>query len=300
MSRVSSQGQPFRMLSSSSPHAASWDDGRVETTTFAATDDFAHTALVGVTSPDQTIAVQGDPHAVLALASVSKPLTAWGVLIAVERGLVDLDEAAGPEGSTLLNLLDHTSGLPFEGDQPQAAPGARRIYSNSGFDALAAHVSDAVGAEFSEWLTREVIVPLGMAETEVTGRPSAGYRASIADLLAFGREVLRPALVPAALRDLALTVSRSDLRGVVPGYGSFDDNQWGLGFELKGTKSPHWLGDAFPPETAGHFGGQGSFFFVDRSRDLAAAFLSGVAFGDEHKRIWPSLTEEIVARYGDS
>jgi len=275
-----------------------WDGRNVETTTFAATDGFPHTALVGVTDPGETIAVQGDPHTPLALASVSKPLTAWGVLIAVERELIDLDEPAGPEGSTVLNLLDHTSGLPFEGEQPQASPGARRIYSNAGFDALGAHVARAAGMEFSEWMTREVTRPLGMTGIDVSGRPSAGYRASIADLMLFGREVLRPALIPAALRDLALSVSRSGLRGVVPGYGAFDDNQWGLGFELKGAKSPHWLSDSFPPETAGHFGGQGSFLFIDRTRDLAAAFLSGVPFGDEHKRIWPALTDEIVARYG--
>ncbi|WP_404436199.1 beta-lactamase family protein [Microbacterium aerolatum] len=269
----------------------------METTTFAATEGFPRTALVGVTGPEQTLAVQGDPHAALALASVSKPISAWGVLVAVERGLVDLDEPAGPEGSTLLNLLDHTSGLPFEGEQPQAAPGTRRIYSNAGFDALGAHVSEAVGAPFAEWMAHEVTGPLGMRDIDVTGRPSAGYRASIDDLMRFGREVLRPALIPVELRDLALMVSRQGLRGVVPGYGSFDDNQWGLGFELKGTKSPHWLSDTMPPETAGHFGGQGSFLFIDRSRDLAAAFLSGVAFGEEHKRIWPPLTQEIVARY---
>ncbi|WP_300267396.1 serine hydrolase [Microbacterium sp.] len=272
----------------------------METTTFAATDGFPHTALVGVTDPEHTIAVQGDVHTALALASVSKPLSAWGVLVAVERALIDLDEPAGPDGSTVLNLLDHTSGLPFEGEQPQAAPGARRIYSNTGFDALGAHVAQAAGMTFSDWMLREVAQPLGMTEINVTGRPSAGYTASIADLLIFGREVLRPTLIPAALRDLALAVSQPGLRGVVPGYGSFDDNQWGLGFERKGTKSPHWLSDAFPPDTAGHFGGQGSFFFVDRSRDIAAAFLSGVAFGDEHKRIWPPLTDEIVARYGAS
>ncbi len=255
---------------------------------------------MGVTGSEQTLAVQGDARAALALASVSKPISAWGALIAVERGLVDLDEPAGPEGSTLLNLLDHTSGLPFEGEQTQAAAGTRRIYSNAGFDALGAHVAEAVGEPFADWMTREVTGPLGMRDIDVSGRPSAGYRASIDDLMKFGREVLRPTLVPVELRDLALMVSRRGLRGVVPGYGSFDDNQWGLGFELKGAKSPHWLGDAMPPETAGHFGGQGSFLFIDRSRDLAAAFLSGVAFGDEHKRIWPSLTEEIVARYGRS
>jgi CubicO group peptidase (beta-lactamase class C family) len=271
----------------------------VETTTFAATDGFPHPALVGVTGPERTLAVQGDPQAVLPLASVTKPLTAWGALVAVDRGLVDLDEPAGPAGATVLNLLDHTSGLPMEGEEPLRPVGERRIYSNAGFDALAAHIGDAAGMDFADWMLREVVLPLGMERTDVTGRPSAGALAPIEDLLAFGREVLRPTLIPVALRDLALTVSHPGLRGIVPGYGSYADNQWGLGFELKGVKSPHWLADTFPPETAGHFGALGSFLFIDRSRDIAAAFLSGVPFAEEHKRIWPALTEEIADRYGD-
>ncbi|GAA4488592.1 serine hydrolase domain-containing protein [Microbacterium panaciterrae] len=270
----------------------------METTTFAATDGFPHTALVGVTGPEETLAVQGDPRAVLPLASVTKPLTAWGVLVAIDHALIDLDDPAGPAGATVLDLLDHTSGLPMEGSEPQKAPGERRIYSNVGFDVLAAHVADAVGMDFADWMRREVTLPLGMAQTDVTGRPSAGARSSIEDLLTFGREVLRPTLIPAALRDLALAVSHPGLHGIVPGYGAYADNQWGLGFELKGAKTPHWLSDTLSPETAGHFGALGSLLFIDRSHDIAAAFLSGVPFGEEHKRIWPPLTEEIVARYG--
>ncbi len=159
----------------------------METTTFAATDGFPHPALVGVTGPDETLAVQGDPRAVLPLASVTKPLTAWGVLVAVERGLVDLDEPAGPEGATVLDLLDRApSGMPMEGAEPLRPVGERRIYSNAGFDELAAHVADAVGMEFADWMLREVVLPLGMTQTDVTGRPSAGARASIEDLLIFG------------------------------------------------------------------------------------------------------------------
>ena len=265
--------------------------------TFAATDSFPHPALVGVTGPDVTLAVQGDAQAVMPLASVTKLLTVWGAFIAVERELIDLDEPAGPEGATVLNLLDHTSGLPMEGDRPLAQPGKRRIYSNAGIEALAAHIADAAGMPFADWMLREVTRPLGMERTDVTGRASADARSCIEDLLIFGREVLRPTLIPPALRDLALTVSHPGLRGVVPGYGSFEDCQWGLGFELKGVKSPHWLADSFPPGTAGHFGALGSFLFIDRSRDLAAAFLSGVPFDDEHKRLWPALTEEIATRY---
>ena len=157
----------------SGPPDPSCHDGSVDTTTFRATDGFPHTALVGVTGPERTLAVQGDPRAVLPLASVTKPLTAWGALVAVDRGLVDLDEPAGPAGATVRNLLDHTSGLPMEGEGPLKAPGERRIYSNAGFDALAAHIADAVGMEFADWMLREVTLPLGMDRTDVTGRPSA-------------------------------------------------------------------------------------------------------------------------------
>lgn len=269
-----------------------------ETTTFAATAGFPHTALVGVTDPDGTLAVQGDPDQQLELASVSKPMTAWGALIAVERGLIGLDDPAGPPGATVHHLLDHTSGLPFEGNEPERAPGERRIYSNSGFDLLGAVVAQAVGMEFSDWMQQEVTGPLEMTETTVAGRPSAGYRSTINDMLRFGREVLWPRLLSPELGERALSLSRGGLRGLVPGYGAFDDNHWGLGFELKGMKTPHWLGDGFPPETAGHFGGAGSFLFIDRSRDIAGAFLSGVSFNSDHKAMWPGLTDEIAARYG--
>lgn len=269
-------------------------------TTFAATAGFPHPALVGVTDPEGVLAVQGDADKVLQLASVSKPLTAWGVMVAIDRGLVSLTDAAGPAGSTVHNLLDHTSGLPFDGTEPLgAAPGNRRIYSNTGFEVLGEHVAQAVGMSFSDWMRQEITGPLGMTSTQVDGHPGAAYRSTINDLLIFGREVLWPRLISPALAEDALTVSRPGLRGLVPGYGTYDDCQWGLGFELKAQKVPHWLGDAFPPETAGHFGAAGSFLFIDRSRDIAGAFLSGTLFNAEHKRMWPGLTNEIAERYGE-
>lgn len=270
----------------------------VETTTFAALADFPHPALVGVTGPDETLAVQGDSHEVMALASVTKPLSAWSALIAVDRGLVSLDDPAGPEGSTLRRLFDHTSGLGMEAADRPRTPGERRIYSNAGIEALAEHVADAVGMDFAVWTRQQLLAPLGMTSTEFDGRPSADARASITDLLAFAREVLRPNLISEELSDEALAVSHGGLRGIVPGYGPYADCVWGLGFELKGAKEPHWMGSSLPSDAAGHFGARGSFLFIDRSRDLAAAFLSGVVFDEHHKRVWPGLTDEIVARYG--
>ena len=79
------------------------------------------------------------------IASVTKPLFAYACLVAVEEGVLGLDVPAGPPGSTVRHLLAHASGLPFEGDTPLADPGVRRIYSNTGFDVLAATLESAAG-----------------------------------------------------------------------------------------------------------------------------------------------------------
>ncbi|MGO1354554.1 MAG: serine hydrolase, partial [Brachybacterium tyrofermentans] len=70
--------------------------------------DFEH--ALGVSDAQRTVHTQGDPERVWELASLSKPLTALGALIAVDRGLVDLEDPAGPEGATVRHLLAHTAG----------------------------------------------------------------------------------------------------------------------------------------------------------------------------------------------
>lgn len=57
------------------------------------------------------------------LASVTKPLTAYAALVAVEEGVFDLDDPAGPDGATVRHLLSHTSGLAFDEPRAMAAPG---------------------------------------------------------------------------------------------------------------------------------------------------------------------------------
>src|SRR4051812_16788303 len=92
-------------------------------------------AAVGVTGAADASA--GDTSRRFPWASVTKPATAVAVLVAAEEGIVDLDEAAGPPGSTLRHLLAHASGLPFDRGAPIARPGRRRIYSNYGFEVAA-------------------------------------------------------------------------------------------------------------------------------------------------------------------
>jgi len=92
-------------------------------------------------------------------ASVTKLLAATATLIAVERGMLALDEAAGPPDSTVRHLLAHTSGLAFDGDAILAKPGSRRIYSNPGFDVLGALIALFYGLLVSGLLERRFFAP---------------------------------------------------------------------------------------------------------------------------------------------
>ena len=89
-------------------------------------DGWPATAAAGVVTRERTWA-HGPRRQEFRWASVTKLLTAMTTLVAAEEGIVDLDEPAGPEGSTVRHLLAHASGLPFEGERPIARPGQRQI-----------------------------------------------------------------------------------------------------------------------------------------------------------------------------
>ncbi|MCB0994415.1 MAG: serine hydrolase, partial [Acidimicrobiales bacterium] len=91
-------------------------------------------AAVGVTDATSELALVGDAHWQTRIASVSKLLITWAMLVAVEEGTVTLEEPAGPAGSTLRHLLAHASGLGFNDGDPAGSVGARRVYSNAGIE----------------------------------------------------------------------------------------------------------------------------------------------------------------------
>lgn len=257
---------------------------------------FSH--ALGVTDPERTLGVLGDERRTFPLASVSKPITALGALIAADRGYLDLDEPAGPEGSTVRHLLAHAAGYAFDSRQELARPGARRMYSNAGFEVLGEQIELATGYGVGEWLETAVCTPLGLADLEVSGSPAAGFRGSVRDLLAIGRELLRPTLVSPQLLAEATRVQFPGLAGLLPGYGRQDPNDWGLGLEIRGTKSPHWTGTLSSPRTFGHFGQSGSFLWVDPEARRAAAFLGEQPFGPMHTAAWPGLTDALLRDSG--
>jgi CubicO group peptidase (beta-lactamase class C family) len=259
------------------------------------------TAAAAVVRPTGVLASHGDTGRAFALASVTKPLVARAVQIAIEEGVIDLDTAAGPPGSTVRHLLAHASGLAMHSEQALAKPGTRRVYSNYGFAVLAQTVQQAADIEFGRYLAEAVLQPLGMAATRLDGGAwAAGFGATstVGDLAAFAGDLLAPATVSAQMHAEATTVQFPGLDGVLPGYGVQRPNDWGLGFEIKNAKSPHWTGASNSPGSYGHFGQSGTFIWADPQAQLALVVLTDRDFGQWALPVWPALSDTVISEYG--
>jgi CubicO group peptidase (beta-lactamase class C family) len=257
----------------------------------------AEHVAVGLVSADGLVAAHGDTTREFRWASVTKPVTALACLVAAEEGAIDLDEGVGPPGATFRHLLAHASGLPLEGASPIARPGERRIYSDHGFDVLGAELAAHAEMPFGEYLAAAVLQPLGLA-ARYQGRPGSGVHGSLDDLLALGRELLGPTLVAAETLDEATSVQFPGLIGVLPGFGRQEPNDWGLGFELRDGKSPHWTGARNSARTFGHFGRSGTFLWVDPEAQVALGCLTDFEFGDWAAMAWPALSDAVLAELG--
>jgi CubicO group peptidase (beta-lactamase class C family) len=229
----------------------------------------------------------------LAWASVTKLLTALAVLVAVEEGTVGLDDLAGPPGATVRHLLAHAAGLGPDG-AVLAPPATRRIYSNAGYEVLAGVVAEAAGLPFTTYLDEAVLKPLDLPDTTLEGSPAAGAAGPAADLLRLGRELLAPTVVAPATLAEATAVAFPGLVGVLPGFGRMEPNDWGLGFELRDAKQPHWTGARNSPRTFGHFGRSGTFLWIDPEQGLALGVLTDEPFGDWAAAAWPALSDAVL------
>lgn len=143
-----------------------------------------------------------------AIGSVSKVLTAAGLMRLVEQGVVDLDRPVNdylgdtPLRSvvgdaneiTVRHVATHTAGLtlywhmvndkdplgvPSRTDQirqygvAQSLPGAQHLYSNLGYGVLARVIEVQSGMQFDEFMQREIFKPLGMKRTTMGPDPAS-------------------------------------------------------------------------------------------------------------------------------
>ncbi|MDI3408249.1 serine hydrolase domain-containing protein [Streptomyces cavernicola] len=262
------------------------------------------TAAAALVRADGTVVGSHGPSAHrFPLASVTKPLAAYAALVAYEEGAIELDEPAGPEGSTVRHLLAHTSGLAFDEHKVMAPAGTRRLYSNAGFEVLGDHIAKAADMPFAEYARQAVLEPLGMTATTLEGSPAKDGVSTVDDLVRFAAEVQAPRLLDARTVVEAMSVVHPALSGILPGYGHQKPNDWGLGFEIRDSKSPHWTGSSSSPRTFGHFGQSGTFLWIDpdagwaggNNTGAACVALTDRAFGQWAIDAWPPFTDAVLA-----
>ena len=148
------------------------------------------------------------PDALFYLASVTKPVIYTGAMLLVERGLLNLSDrvtryvpeftGGGKEGTQLLHLFTHTSGLPDEPPNNAALrnqraplkkfvedaikaellfePGTRFSYSSSGTMLTAEIVQRLSGRSIREFVHREIVEPLGLKSTGLGAQGFAADR----------------------------------------------------------------------------------------------------------------------------
>lgn len=259
------------------------------------------TAAAAVVGPSGVLATHGPVDHRFPLASVTKPVVALAVLVAVEEEAVSLDDPAEPSllpGATLRHLLAHASGVAPERPLRSFPPATRRVYSNVGIELAAGLVERAGDLPFARYLDEAVLRPLGLSATSLEGSPARDGVSTVADLGRVTRELLSSTgLLSAPMRTDLATVQYPGLRGVLPGFGGQDPNDWGLGFEIRGHKSPHWTGAANSPATFGHFGQSGTMLWVDPVARLGLVVLTDRDFGDWARDAWPALSDAVLAAY---
>jgi len=255
-------------------------------------------AAAAVVGPGGVLEAYGEQDRPFYLASVTKPLVGLAALIAVEEGALTLDDPAGPPGSTVRHLLAHASGLAMGTRQVLARPGTRRIYSNTGYEVLGERLEKATGIAVGDYFRQALCEPLGLGATVLDGSPAYACSSTAADLATVAVRLLEPAgMLHASTVSLAATVQFPGLSGVVPGFGRQPANDWGLGFEIRDGKEPHWTGGHNSPATFGQFGRAGTFLWIDPAARLGLVVLTDTEFEQWAKDAWPPLADAVLQKF---
>jgi CubicO group peptidase (beta-lactamase class C family) len=217
---------------------------------------------------------------------------------------------------------------------PLEPPGTRRRYSNAGYAVVGRLLAAASGIDVRDYLREAVVEPLAMdaslgldpadAARTATVRepgllapgeplfngerfratgPAAGggyataraYAAFLACLLRAGATDQGAMLAPETVEEM-LATQFGELPGGVDQIAEWDACGWGLGFDVRGTRLPHWAGSALDVSSSTHFGASGTLAWLDRTRGLGLVALAnrGTYSGWALPR-WVALSDATVA-----
>lgn len=141
-------------------------------------------------------------HSLYSMASISKPITATGLIVLRDKGLIDIDRpvndylgdakvkarVGNADDATVRRVAEHTAGLPlhyhwFYEDEPDGSPhmgesirrygnlvtppGEKFQYSNHGYGILDYVISRVAGQSFPDFMRQEVFIPLNMLHSSI-------------------------------------------------------------------------------------------------------------------------------------
>jgi CubicO group peptidase (beta-lactamase class C family) len=178
--------------------------GRVPGCAFALVDKQGIIWSEGFGTTDNKRKIPVTPNTLFYLGSIGKTYTATAILLAVQDGLLDLDEPITtyvpkfkvysryekfPEQKiTLRHLLSHTAGIPHEtpgcnmlevnasfndrvtslyGTWLKCPVGAGYSYSGAGYDLAAYVLQKTSGVPFQQYMTKRILLPLGLFNSTV-------------------------------------------------------------------------------------------------------------------------------------
>ncbi len=159
---------------------------------------------------------------------------------------------------------------------------------------LADHVAEHAEMPFADYVREAVCAPLEI-ELDPSGDPGSGMHASLADVLAIGRELLSPRLVADETRDEMVARSVPGARRACSPTTAASTRSTGdsASSSTRGRRS--WMGARTSPRTYGHFGGTGTFLWVDPDARVVCAALTTREFDEWAKEAWPRFADAVLA-----
>jgi CubicO group peptidase (beta-lactamase class C family) len=218
-------------------------------------------------------------------------------------------------------------------EAPGYPPGTERWYSNAGYVQAAKLLEAASGMSCAAYLHEAVFGPLGMdaslglaeADAPRTARvwqagrygegelfnserfradapPQGGgfataraYGTFLSCLLAQGASAGGALLAPETVEEM-LSPQFGPLPGGVGGVGEWPELCWGLGFDVRGRREPHWSGTSLSPRAGSHFGASGTLAWLDPEQGIGLVALANRgSYSGWWREPWAALGTAVTA-----